>query len=204
MLINLLKYFKLLISTQMVNVLFFLRNIGDNVSVSYKLYLKNYKNIFLGKKNRIRKFVTLYCWNKKSSINISNNCVLENNCILEALKGSIEIGNHSTVNQFSVLRAYGDIKIGNGVRIGPNVQIMAMNHRFDNPDKYIYEQGLKGIGISIGNNVWIGSSVIIVDGTKVGNNCVIGAGTIVTTNIPDGSLVVGNPGKIIKNLNFNI
>jgi len=204
MITNLLKYLKRSVSLERLKIFFFLKFIGSNVSLSYKLYLKNYKNISLGKENRIGEFVTLFCWNKKSFINIGNNCVIENNGILEALKGSIEIGNDSTVNQFSILRAYGNIKIGNGVRIGPNVQIMAMNHKFDDQNKYIYEQGLEGKGISIGDNVWIGGSGIILDGINIGNNCVIGAGSVVTKNIPDNSLVVGNPGRIIKELNFNL
>ncbi|MDA3885632.1 MAG: DapH/DapD/GlmU-related protein [Candidatus Delongbacteria bacterium] len=204
MLINLLKFLKKILSIEKTRILFFLKHIKNNVNISYKLNLKNFKNITLGKENRIGEFVTLFCWNKNSSINIGNNCVIENYGILEALKGSIEIGNNSTVNQFSIFRAYGNIKIGNGVRIGPNVQIMAMNHKFDDQNKYIYEQGLEGKGISIGNNVWIGGGVIILDGINIGNNCVVGAGTVVTKNIPDNSLVVGNPGKVIKKLNFNI
>ena len=54
--------------------------------------------------------------------------------------------------------------------------------------------------IVIGDNVWIGDKVIILDGVKIGNNSIIAAGTVVTKDVPDFCVVAGNPAKIIKNL----
>ncbi len=45
-------------------------------------------------------------------------------------------------------------------------------------------------GIIIGNNVWLGGSVIVLDGVEIGNNCVIGAGTIVTKDVPDNTKLI--------------
>ena len=55
-------------------------------------------------------------------------------------------------------------------------------------------------GCSIGDNTLIGMGAIILNGAKIGNNCIIGAGTLITKNtiIPDNSLVLGSPGKIIR------
>ena len=55
--------------------------------------------------------------------------------------------------------------------------------------------------IEIGNNVWIGGNVVVLPGVTIGDNCVIGAGSIVTKDIPKDSVAVGNPCKVIKNLN---
>ncbi len=52
--------------------------------------------------------------------------------------------------------------------------------------------------IKIGNDVFIGYRVLIMPGVTIGNRCVIGAGSVVTKNIPDNSLAVGNPCKVIK------
>lgn len=54
--------------------------------------------------------------------------------------------------------------------------------------------------VSIGNDVWIGAGVSILPGVKIGNNCVIGAGSVVNKDIPDNSLAVGNPCKVIKQI----
>ncbi len=52
--------------------------------------------------------------------------------------------------------------------------------------------------VKIGNNVWIGSHVIILPGVTIGNNCVIGAGSVVNKSIPDNSTAVGVPAKVVK------
>lgn len=57
---------------------------------------------------------------------------------------------------------------------------------------------VEGKRVSIGNDVWIGTKVIIMGGVKVGNGVIIGAGSIVTKDIPDYAIVVGAPAKIIK------
>jgi carbonic anhydrase/acetyltransferase-like protein (isoleucine patch superfamily) len=57
-------------------------------------------------------------------------------------------------------------------------------------------------GCEVGNNSLIGMGAIVLNGAKIGSNCLIGAGALITENktIPDGSLVVGAPGKIIRSL----
>lgn len=54
--------------------------------------------------------------------------------------------------------------------------------------------------IIVGNNVWIGGNVTVLPGVVIGDNCVIGAGSVVTKDIPDNSLAVGNPRKVIRKL----
>ncbi len=60
-------------------------------------------------------------------------------------------------------------------------------------------------GCKIGNNSLIGMGAIVLNGAAIGNNCLIGAGALITENkiIPDGSLVMGSPGKIVRQLDVN-
>jgi acetyltransferase-like isoleucine patch superfamily enzyme len=59
-------------------------------------------------------------------------------------------------------------------------------------------QGVTNKGIKIGNNCWIGSGAVFLDGVSVGDGCVIGANTLVNKSIPANSIVAGNPVRIIK------
>ena len=57
--------------------------------------------------------------------------------------------------------------------------------------------------IEVGNNVWIGGNVVVLPGVKIGDNCVIGAGSVVVKDIPENSVAVGNPCKVIKKIEQN-
>lgn len=189
--------------TKLSALAFILKFTSTGNSIKSCIKVKDKKNISMGSGNSIGSFAALNSYNNGKII-LGNKCLVEDYTVIEAQKGSVIFGDNSTLNQFSVIRAWGDVKIGNGVRIGPSVQIMAMKHNFDDPDKYIFQQGLSGTGITIGSNVWIGGNVTILDGVTIGNNCIIGAGSVVTKNIPDNSIAVGNPCRVIKQLKSNI
>jgi acetyltransferase-like isoleucine patch superfamily enzyme len=88
------------------------------------------------------------------------------------------------------------IKIGKNVWIGPHVKIISMNHNVNNYHYYI-----KAGPIIIGDNCWLGASVIILPEVELGEHTVVAAGAIVTKSFPDGNQVIGgNPAKVIKRL----
>ena len=59
---------------------------------------------------------------------------------------------------------------------------------------------INGIDITIGENVWIGGSVVVCPGVTIGNNVVIGAGSVVTKDIPDNVSAVGNPCRVLREI----
>ena len=89
------------------------------------------------------------------------------------------------------------IRMGNNVLIGPNVTIVAVNYRYSRLDLPLPEQGVISKGISIGDNVWIGANSSIVDGAVIGDNCIIVANSLVNRSFPAGSIIQGNPAKVI-------
>jgi len=91
----------------------------------------------------------------------------------------------------------GEIHIGKGTRIAPNVGMITSNHNLENLDKHS-----KGKDIYIGKNCWIGMNSVILPGVKLGDNTIVGAGSIVTKSFENGNcIIVGNPAKIIKKQN---
>lgn len=111
------------------------------------------------------------------------------------------IGDNFICNRHCHINAGGTIKIGNNVMLGPGVKIWSVNHRFDDLSIPIREQGYKYAAVNIGDDVWIGSNVFIAPGVVIGDRCVIGSCTVVTKSVPPYSVVVGNPGRVIKTLN---
>jgi acetyltransferase-like isoleucine patch superfamily enzyme len=111
------------------------------------------------------------------------------------ITGTVNMGDDCTVNAFSVVR--GTVTCGDGVRIGAHTSILGFNHSTA-PDRRIYLQAGTEIGIRIGEDVWIGSNVVIVDGVRIGSHAVIGAGSVVTADVPDWAIVAGNPARFIR------
>jgi acetyltransferase-like isoleucine patch superfamily enzyme len=122
-----------------------------------------------------------------------------------AVQGNVRIGDHSSVQAYTSLVGYGKpddpsgrITIGSGVRIAPYVFIIAANHRFEDPDRPIYQQGLANAPVTIEDDVWIGARVTVTAGVTIGRGSVIGAGAVVTRDIPPYSIAVGVPAKVVK------
>ena len=94
------------------------------------------------------------------------------------------------------------IFIGNNVTISSNVMIFAHVNPTTNPSlkKHGYPRAVNPVKINDG--VIIGPGSIITAGTTIGKNCIIGVGSVVSTNIPDNSVVLGNPARVIKKINL--
>ena len=92
-----------------------------------------------------------------------------------------------------------DIFIGDNVMIAPNVILATGTHPIS-PElrERVYQYNLP---IHIGDRVWIGAGSIILPGVTIGNDSVIGAGSVVTKDIPSGVVAVGNPCKVLREIN---
>jgi acetyltransferase-like isoleucine patch superfamily enzyme len=114
---------------------------------------------------------------------------------LAYVTGDLTIGADCSINPYAVVR--GEIRMGDGVRIGAHSSILGFNHRMSN-DLPIHEQGTWSKGITLGDDVWIGSNATILDGVTVGDHVIIGASAVVTKDVPDWAVVAGNPARVIR------
>ncbi len=90
------------------------------------------------------------------------------------------------------------VTIGNNVFFAPGVHIYTATHPLDAIERRTVESSKP---VSIGDDCWIGGNSVICPGVTIGAGCVIGAGSVVTKDIPENSLAVGNPAKVIRKLN---
>ena len=118
------------------------------------------------------------------SVTLHNNASVWFNCVLRGDCDELIIGENTNIQDGSVLHTDPGVKL----KIGRDVTVghMAMLH-----------------GCDIGDNTLIGIKSVILNRAKIGRNCIVGANTLITEDkdIPEGSLVVGSPGKVVRTLN---
>lgn len=131
-------------------------------------------------------------------ITIASRTVVHPGALLLPYGGSIRIGEDCSVNPYTVLYGHGGLRIGNGVRIATHCVVIPANHRFDDPEIPIRSQGESRLGVTIGDDVWIGAHVTVLDGVEVGSSSVIAAGAVVSRDVPAGSVVAGVPAKVVR------
>lgn len=114
----------------------------------------------------------------------------------------LSIGKGTVIGRFAHIVSIDNVAIGERVLIADGVYISDNQHIFDDIEKSVIEQPVLSIGsVKIGDNVWIGEGVSIV-GASIGRNSVVGANSVVTRDIPEYSVAVGSPARVIKQYNF--
>lgn len=123
----------------------------------------------------------------------------------------LKFGNNVQINDYVHFVAMEGIEIGNNVLMASHVFISDNSHgsykcNFLDSDPTVppAKRNYVTAPIKIGNNVWIGEGVMIMPGVTIGDGCVIGAHSIVNKSIPENTIAVGTPAKVIKQYNFDL
>lgn len=143
-------------------------------------------------------------WGGKSpavcGIKLGNRVRLYDGCRLVVDHRSAESGivleDGVAINFAAYIDGSGGVVIKRGTIIGPNLILVSSAHRI--ASGISIQQSGKSYGkVTIGENAWIGGNVCILAGVSIGNAAVVGAGAVVTKDVPDRTVVVGNPARPI-------
>ena len=134
---------------------------------------------------------------KGAALHIADHSFIGESCYIKCFGGHIEIGRDVSINSKSFINGCGGVKIGDNTRIGTQSIIIASNHKFDDPDVLVKDAITKK-GVRLGENIWLGARVTVLDGVQIANDTVIGACSLVTKPLTESGVYVGVPAKKMK------
>ncbi|SEJ89206.1 Acetyltransferase (isoleucine patch superfamily) [Sphingomonas sp. OV641] len=135
-----------------------------------------------------------------AGVRFGKGTVVKRWAIIQSSGGRITLGRNCAVGSFNHLIAgVADLIIGDDVRLGSHVTVVATTRDYRRKDRLITEQGFRDKGITIGDDVLIGSGAVVLDGCRIGQGAVIGAGSVVSGRIAPYSIVAGSPAKVVFN-----
>lgn len=177
----------------------YLARIHKNCYVSIKATI-SHKELILGQKAFIDDNAMIYQNKDGKYVNFGEAVRIYRGTTIETGRGGhVKIGNFSSIHPRGQLNAYlAPIEIGDHVMIAANCALYSYDHGVA-ADTPIRRQPLTSKGpIIIKDEAWIGTGVIILSGVTIGEGAIIGAGSVVTKDVPDYTIAIGNPARVVK------
>ncbi len=117
--------------------------------------------------------------------------VLEHECV-------VRIGDRCVIGKGSAIVGQASVEIGDDVWTGPHVYVTDANHGYEDVTAPIGLQFAATRPVRIGAGSWLGAGVVVIPGTTIGCHVVVGAGAVVAGDLPDYSVAVGNPARVVR------
>lgn len=137
-----------------------------------------------------------------TAITLGDEVMLSNDVVLSCKNGMISIGDRVGVNSQAIIQSTNNCPVGIGADciIGQRCLIVAGgNYALDRLDVPIRAQGIRDDGgIRLADDVWLGGNVTVLGGASLEIGCVVGAGAVVTGNLPERSVSVGVPARVVR------
>jgi len=177
-----------------------LDRVGSNAVFGRNIVLRHPRKIHLGNNVIVEDNCVLDAKGKNNKgIFIGNNVTIGRNCVLSCKDGDLNIGDNTIININAYIQSAKRVDIGKDVGIGAYCYIIgAGDHIMTRTDIPIMAQGQIVKGITIEDNAAIGTGAKIKDGITIGRDAFIGAGAVVTKSIPEFSIAMGVPARVVK------
>ena len=127
---------------------------------------------------------------------IGEKTIVEDFTVINNGVGDVHIGSDSLIGLGNAI--IGPVMIGDKVILAQNVVVSGLNHAYQDARTAIKDQPIETRAIRVGRGCWLGANVVVTAGVTIGEHCVVAAGSVVTKDIPAYSVVVGNPGRVVK------
>jgi len=174
-----------------------LGSIGRNCLIEKNVRFIVPQRIFLGNRVFIGENSYLSTMAPHGRIEIEDDVQIFRGSVFRAGQGKIVIHESVFITENVVLYGHADIEIGRHSGLGAGAKIFSGEHIFEDPTLPIMTQGGRGNKVTIGSDVHVYASAIVLSGVTIGDGAIIGAGAVVTKDVPNYSIAVGVPAKII-------
>ena len=116
---------------------------------------------------------------------------------------AIVIGDGTSIAGNCVISAARSVVLGRKVLVARGVYISDHSHAFDDPTLAVLDQGIDGVKpVEIGDGAWLGENVVIAPGVTIGKGAVVGANAVVLESVPDFTVAVGIPARVVRRIEF--
>jgi len=128
-------------------------------------------------------------------IAIGNRVFVGRNTILSCKNGDIVIGDHANIGFNCEIFSASRVTVGKSILMAAYTYLVGGDHLYDRIDIPVLDQGRTARGIDVGDGVWLGTHVVVTDGSAIGRDAIIGAGAVVVGTVPDYAIATGIPAK---------
>ena len=168
-----------------------------------RLWVRWFVNPFYHKKGKgaticRRTRMDVLPWN---GFELGSNSTIEDFSTINNGVGPVKIGDRTRIGLGNTI--IGPVTIGNDVRLAQNIVLSGLNHNYEDVSQPIHAQGVSTATSVVKEETWIGANAVVVAGVTIGKHCIIAGGSVVTKDIPDYSVAVGNPARVVKTYNHD-
>ena len=175
------------------------RTAGRGVIYGRGLVLRHPGKISIGERVSIDDDVLLDASGAgEKGISLGDGVIVSRSCVLQGKTGPLAIGNRADIGCNCIFSSVSGIEIGQSTLIAGHCYIGGGRYRSDRLEIPMMDQGTYSEGpVILGEDVWLGAGVIVLDGVRIGRGSIVGAGSVVTREIPEYSVAVGVPARVI-------
>jgi acetyltransferase-like isoleucine patch superfamily enzyme len=164
--------------------------------VSWRARIRGGRHVTIGTQVRIHAGAEIDA--TRGTVSLGDRCIIHSGAKILTFGGHITLGRNCSVNPYCVLYGHGGLRIGDNVRIAAGCILIPANHLYNRTDQPIHHQGEQRLGITVGNDVWIGCHACILDGVTIREGAVIAAGAVVNRDVDAYTVVGGVPAHPLK------
>ena len=176
-----------------------LGSVGRNVTFGQGVVLRHPHKIRIGDDVVIDDLVLLDAkGTTNTGITIGNGVFLGRGSILSCKNGDIELGDHVNLGFHCEIFSGSRVTVGHHGLFAAQAYLVGGGHDFDRPDVPVIDQARTSKGITLQENVWLGTGAKVLDGVKIGKNVVVGANAVVNEDLPDGAIAAGVPARVLR------